>query len=99
MSLEVNARLSQIARHEGVQGVLVISYDGIVIKSYNIMDEETINHYAYISLQLAKKAKETINDFAEAELEVLRMKSGEMEYVLSVEHDYVLLAIYKQTKL
>lgn len=99
MSLEVNARLSQIARHDGVQGVLVISHDGIVIKSYNIMDEETINHYAYISLQLAKKAKDIINDMAEADLEVLRMKSGEMEYVLSFENDYVLLAIYKQTKL
>ena len=99
MSLEVNARLSQIARHEGVQGVLVIAHDGIVIKSYNITDEETINHYAYISIQLAKKAKEVINDFAEADLEILRMKSGEMEYVLSFELDYVLLAIYKQTKL
>lgn len=98
MSLEIDAKMSQISRNGGVEGMAMINYEGIVIKGYNLTDFDILNKYAYLAVQMSKTVKQAF-DIISGDIDILRIKSTSMEYVLIFEEDYILVAIYKQTNL
>jgi hypothetical protein len=95
--LEIDSKLSQIAREPGAISVMVFSYNGVCVKSYGITDEAKITLYSNISLMINRCGKRAVKEFLSAELDVLRVHSTELEMIFTFEEDFIIFALYKQS--
>ena len=79
MSTEVEETLKRVQSHKGVEGVIIMTAEGISIKS-TLADEETENYCALVS-QLAMKAGGMIRILDESdELAFLRVRSKKVSF-------------------
>jgi len=92
MSSEVEETLKRIQSHKGVKGVLIMSSEGIPIRS-NLSTEDTENYAALVS-QLSLKAAGVVRTLDESdELAFLRVRSKKHEIMIAPDRDYVLVVI------
>ena len=92
MSIEVEETLKRIQSHKGVYGVLIMSNEGIPIRS-NMSDSETENYAALVS-QLAFKASGVVRTLDDNdELTFLRVRSKKHEIMIAPDKDYCLVVI------
>lgn len=92
MSTEVEETLKRVQSHKGVEGVIIMTADGINIKS-TLPDEETENYCALVS-QLAIKASGVVRILDESdELAFLRVRSKKHEIMIAPDKDFVLIVI------
>lgn len=100
MALEVERKMNEIADYARVQCIVCISFDGLVVKSYGISDEETNNKCAYFAIQLMRMFEENVLSIisnGDGELEYLRIKSKEgMKYIITMSEDYIMVVIKHQ---
>ncbi len=92
MSTEVEETLKRVQSHKGVEGVIIMTADGINIKS-TLPDEETENYCALVS-QLSMKASGVVRILDESdELAFLRVRSKKHEIMIAPDKDFVLVVI------
>ena len=92
MSSEVEETLKRIQSHKGVKGVLIMSNEGIPIRS-NMSDADTENYAALVS-QLAFKASGVVRTLDDTdELTFLRVRSKKHEIMIAPDKDYCLVVI------
>ena len=94
MSSEVEETLKRIQSHRGVKGVLIVSADGVPIRS-NLDDDETQTYAALLS-QLASKAANVVRTLDETdELTFFRIRSKKHEIMIAPDPEYLLIVIQK----
>ena len=82
MSSEVEETLKRIQSHRGVKGVLIVSADGVPIRS-NLDDDETQTYAALLS-QLATKARNVVRVLDDQdELAFFRIRSNKHEIMVA----------------
>jgi dynein light chain roadblock-type len=92
MSTEVEETLKRLQSHKGVKGVLIMTNEGIPIKS-TLSSEDTENYSALIS-QLASKASGVVRTLDETdELAFMRIRSKKHEIMIAPDKDYILLVV------
>ncbi len=92
MSSEVEETLKRVQSHKGVKGVLIMTADGITIRS--TMSAEETESYAALVSQLAMKAAGVVRVIDESdELAFLRVRSKKQEIMIAPDKDYVLVVI------
>ncbi|EGB09905.1 dynein light chain roadblock protein [Aureococcus anophagefferens] len=92
MSSEVEETLRRIQSHRGVKGVLIVSAQGVPIRS-NLENEET-NTYAALLSQLAMKASSVVRTLDETdELTFFRIRSKKHEIMIAPDAEYLLIVI------
>jgi len=91
-SSEVEETLKRVQSHKGVKGVIIMTTEGIPIRS-TMAVEETENYTALVS-QLAMKAAGVVRSLDESdELAFLRIRSKKQEIMIAPDKDYVLVVI------
>uniref|UniRef100_A0A7S1BKQ5 Roadblock/LAMTOR2 domain-containing protein n=1 Tax=Corethron hystrix TaxID=216773 RepID=A0A7S1BKQ5_9STRA len=92
-SSEVEEILARIGSHKGVEGILVMTKQGVPIRS-TIAADHTNEHSAILS-QLADRASAVIRSLdPDDELTFLRMRTKMgYEYMIVPDKDYVLVVI------
>lgn len=92
MSSEVEETLKRVQSHKGVKGVIIMTTDGLPIRSTMAIDE-TENYTALVS-QLATKAAGVVRSLDESDvLAFLRIRSKKQEIMIAPDKDYVLVVI------
>lgn len=93
MSTEVEETIKRIQSHKGVKGVIIMTNEGVPIRSSLASQEETDNYSALVS-QLAIKASATVRTLDDADdLSFLRIRSRKHEIMVAPDKDYVLVVI------
>jgi dynein light chain roadblock-type len=91
-SSEVEETLKRVQSHKGVKGVLIMTSDGIPIRS--TMPIEDTEVYAALISQLALKAAGVVRSLDEADdLAFLRIRSKKQEIMIAPDKDYVLVVV------
>ena len=89
---EVEETLARIKSHKGVEGVLVMNQEGIVIHS-TLTEEQSAEHAALLS-QLSQKACLVVNTLdPDDELTFLRLRSNMREIMIAPDNNYLLVVI------
>ncbi len=83
MSSEVEETLKRIQSHRGVKGVLIVSADGVPIRS-NLDDDETQTYAALLS-QLATKARNVV-------------RVNKHEIMVAPDPEYLLIVVQENVK-
>jgi len=92
MSSEVEETLKRVQSHKGVKGVIIMTFEGIPIRS-TLSSEETESYSALIS-QLSMKAAGVVRTLDESdELAFLRIRSKKQEIMIAPDKDYILVVI------
>jgi len=92
MSTEIEETIKRIQSHKGVKGVLIMSTEGIPIRS-NLSAEDTEVYAALVS-QLSIKSSSVIRTLDDTdELSFLRIRSKKHEIMVAPDKDYVLVVI------
>lgn len=92
MSSEVEETLKRVQSHKGVKGVIIMTSDGIPIRS-NLPPEETESYTALVS-QLALKAAGVVRTLDDTdELAFLRIRSKKQEIMIAPDKDYILVVV------
>ena len=92
MSSEVEETIRRLQGHKGVKGVLIMSSDGLPIRS-SLGPEETDQYCALVS-QLALKASGVVRTLDESDdLAFLRIRSKKYEIMVAPEKDYILVVV------
>lgn len=92
MSSEVEETLKRVQSHKGVKGVLIVTSDGIPIRS-NLSAEDTENYTKMVS-ELSMKAAGVVRTLDESdELAFLRVRSKKHEIMIAPDKDYILVVI------
>mmetsp|Transcript_18030 Transcript_18030/g.25680 ORF Transcript_18030/g.25680 Transcript_18030/m.25680 type:complete len:108 (-) Transcript_18030:687-1010(-) len=90
--IEVEETLARISSHKGVEGILILSRDGIAIQS-TLSEEQTKIHSALLS-QLASKASSFVETLDQSdELTFLRIRSKNREVMIAPDKEYILIVI------
>ena len=97
MSSEVEETLKRIQSHRGVKGVLIVSADGVPIRS-NLDDDETQTYAALLS-QLATKARNVVRVLDDQdELAFFRIRSNKHEIMVAPDPEYLLIVVQENVK-
>ena len=92
MSSEVEETLKRVQSHKGVKGVIIMTAEGLPIRS-TMPVEETENYTALVS-QLAMKAAGVVRSLDETdELAFLRIRSRKQEIMIAPSNDFVLVVV------
>ncbi|PAA58749.1 hypothetical protein BOX15_Mlig029386g6, partial [Macrostomum lignano] len=90
---EVEETFKRILSHKGVIGAIIVSYDGIPIRSSFAENDVTVQYCALIQ-QLAQKAKSAVRDLDPGnDLTFLRIRSKKNEIMVAPSPDYLLLVV------
>jgi dynein light chain roadblock-type len=93
---EVEETLKRVQSHKGVEGVIIMTADGVSIKS-TLNPEDTEAYTALVS-QLAIKASGVVRILDESdELAFLRVRSKKHEIMIAPDKDFVLIVIQNPT--
>ena len=97
MSSEVEETLKRIQSPRGVKGVLIVSADGVPIRS-NLDDDETQTYAALLS-QLATKARNVVRVLDDQdELAFFRIRSNKHEIMVAPDPEYLLIVVQENVK-
>ncbi|KAL5263132.1 dynein light chain roadblock-type 2-like [Bolinopsis microptera] len=89
---EVEETIKRIQSHKGVIGIIVVSQDGIPIRT--TLDNSTTVQYAGLIHELAIKAKSGVREIdAQNDLTFLRIRSKKHEIMVAPDKDYLLIVI------
>lgn len=89
---EIEETLRRVQSHKGVKGVVIMSADGVPIRS-TLSAEETETYCALIS-QLSFKAAGVVRSLDDTdELAFLRVRSKKYEIMIAPDKDYILVVI------
>jgi len=89
---EVEETLKRISSHTGVLGTIVITNDGIPIRS--TMDSVVTVQYAALITQLASKCQSAVKELdATNDLTFLRIRSKKHEIMVAPDKDYFLIVV------
>ena len=89
---EIDDTIKRLSSHKGVVGVLVISNEGIPIRS--TLDNALAVQYAALITQLSQKSQMVVQDIdAQDELEYLRVRTKKYEWMIAPNPDYCLIVI------
>ena len=91
-SSEAEETLKRIQSHRGVTGILIVTKDGVPIKS-TLSSEDTVQHAALFT-QLASKARSVIRTLdPQNDLTFLRVRSKKHEIMIAPDKDYLLFVV------
>jgi dynein light chain roadblock-type len=91
-SSEVEDTLKRIQSHRGVEGILIVNYDGVALKS--TCSAELTAKYASLFSQLCTKARSTVRTLDPTnDLTFLRVRSKKNEILVAPDKDYLLIVI------
>ena len=91
-SSEAEETLKRIQSHRGVTGILIVTKDGVPIKS-TLSSEDTAQHAALFT-QLSSKARSVIRTLdPQNDLTFLRVRSKKHEIMIAPDKDYLLFVI------
>ncbi|KAJ8041423.1 Dynein light chain roadblock-type 2 [Holothuria leucospilota] len=92
MSNEVEEILKRVQQMKGVIGTIVVSQEGIPIKT--TLDNSTTVQYAGLIHQLTAKARSTVRDLdPQNDLTFLRIRSKKHEIMVAPEKEYLLIVV------
>ena len=79
-------------QHKGVEGVIILSHDGIPIRS--TLDNDKTISYAALITQLTEKAASVVRELdVTNELTFLRIRSKNKEIMVAPDAQYILIVI------
>ncbi|XP_030633189.1 dynein light chain roadblock-type 1 [Chanos chanos] len=94
---EVEETMKRIQSQKGVQGMIIVSAEGIPIKT--TMDNSSTVQYAGLMHQLVMKARSTVRDIdPQNDLTFLRIRSKKNEIMIAADKDYFLIVIQNPTE-
>jgi dynein light chain roadblock-type len=89
---EVEATLQRISSHKGVLGCIIVSSDGVILKT--TCEPEVAELHAHLIPQLAGLARSLVRDLDPSnDLEFLRIRSFKHEIMVAPNPDYALIVI------
>lgn len=89
---EIEETLKRVQSHKGVKGVIILSIDGVAIRSTLPLDD-TEKYCALVS-QLAIKTQGIVRTIDDSdELAFLRIRSKKHEIMIAPDKDYILVVI------
>eukprot|EP00386_Alphamonas_edax_P013719 GDKI01042307.1.p2 GENE.GDKI01042307.1~~GDKI01042307.1.p2 ORF type:complete len:102 (+),score=36.35 GDKI01042307.1:133-438(+) len=89
---EVEETLNRIKTHKGVAGIVIVSSDGVPIRT--TLDQKLTLQYSALISQLAAKAKGVVRDLDPTnDLTFLRVRSKKHEIMVAPDKDYILIVI------
>ncbi|CAH1394055.1 unnamed protein product [Nezara viridula] len=92
MATEVDDTLKRIQAHKGVVGTIVITGDGVPIKS--TLDNTTTVQYTALLTQLCDRARTAVRDLDPTnDLTFLRLRSKKNEIMIAPDKEFVLIVI------
>lgn len=95
MSNEVDEILKRIQSYKGVVGTIVVTSEGIPIKT--TLDNTTTVQYAGLVSHLADKARSVIRDLDPTnDLTFLRVKSKKHEIMVAPDRDFKIITVQFQ---
>ncbi|KAJ3415592.1 Dynein light chain roadblock-type 2 [Chytridiales sp. JEL 0842] len=95
---DIETTLNRIQSHKGVQGIVITTHDGSVIRS--TLDNIQTQQYSTLVTQLAAKGKGVVRDLdPEDDLAFLRIRSKKHEIMVSETKSYILMVIQNPNEL
>ena len=92
MQSEVEDTIKRMEQHKGVEGVIILSHDGIPIRS--TLDNDKTISYAALITQLTEKAASVVRELdVTNELTFLRIRSKNKEIMVAPDAQYILIVI------
>lgn len=92
---DIDEIFNRISCHNGVVGAMILTSDGIVIKSN--LDEMQATLWSTMVIDVMSKARIVVKSIEEGNnLTMLRIRSTEYEVMIATEKDHVFVAIHKQ---
>eukprot|EP00030_Apusomonadida_sp_AF-17_P005261 a522708_244.p2 GENE.a522708_244~~a522708_244.p2 ORF type:complete len:114 (+),score=43.45 a522708_244:39-344(+) len=89
---EVDDTIKRMESHKGVEGVIILTHDGIPIRS--TLDNDKTLVYAALITQLTEKAASVVRDLDQTnELTFLRIRSKLKEVMVAPDDQYILIVI------
>ncbi|KAJ3300273.1 Dynein light chain roadblock-type 2 [Borealophlyctis nickersoniae] len=89
---DVEATLTRIQAHKGVQGIVVATHEGTVLKS--TLDNIQTQQISTLVTQLAARGKSVVRDLdPEDDLTFLRIRSKKHEIMVAETKPYLLIVI------
>ncbi|KAJ3208694.1 Dynein light chain roadblock-type 2 [Dinochytrium kinnereticum] len=89
---DMETTLTRIQGHKGVQGIVIVTHDGSVIRS--TLDNIQTQQYSTLVTQLAAKGKGVVRDLdPEDDLTFLRIRSKKHEIMVAETKAYLLIVI------
>eukprot|EP00296_Roombia_truncata_P002317 JP438262.1.p1 GENE.JP438262.1~~JP438262.1.p1 ORF type:complete len:98 (-),score=17.90 JP438262.1:174-467(-) len=89
---EVEETLKRITSHKGVIGVIIVSNEGIPIRTN--LDAAETQQYAALITQLAAKTRSCVRDLdPQNDLTFLRIRSKKHEIMVAPDKDFILIVI------
>ncbi|MEW5319382.1 MAG: hypothetical protein WDW38_010539 [Sanguina aurantia] len=94
---DVESTLARIQTHKGVLGIIVLSHEGITLRS--TLDDALTKQYADMIPSLAALARNMVRDLdPQNDLEFLRVRSQKHEIMVSSTPEFVLIVIQAEVK-
>uniref|UniRef100_A0A3B3TCQ9 Dynein light chain roadblock n=1 Tax=Paramormyrops kingsleyae TaxID=1676925 RepID=A0A3B3TCQ9_9TELE len=89
---EVEETLKRIQTQKGVQGIIIVTAEGIPIRS--TLDNASTVQYAGLIQQLVMKARVTVREMdPQNDLTFLRIRSKKNEIMIAPDKDYFLIIL------
>ncbi|GAU96178.1 hypothetical protein RvY_07663 [Ramazzottius varieornatus] len=89
---EIDEILSRIKSHKGVLGVMVLTQDGVILRS--TLDDETAASYASVVHDLVSRTRHGVRDLDPGnDLSFLRIRTKKHEIMVAPDRDYLLIVI------
>ncbi|OQV21503.1 putative Dynein light chain roadblock-type 2 [Hypsibius exemplaris] len=89
---DIGETLNRIKTHKGVVGIIVLTQDGVVLKS--TLDDETASSYGLLVHDLVRRSRLGIRDFDPSnDLSFLRIRTKKHEIMVAPDRDYLLIVI------
>mmetsp|Transcript_128094 Transcript_128094/g.180727 ORF Transcript_128094/g.180727 Transcript_128094/m.180727 type:complete len:102 (-) Transcript_128094:8-313(-) len=90
---EVEETFNRIKGHKNVQGIVICTYSGKIVRTTYEVKEEGEN-YAKLIPPLCTLAKKTIKDLDKANnLTFLRLKAKNLEIMVAPDEEYMLIVV------
>ncbi|GAQ78813.1 Dynein-associated protein Roadblock [Klebsormidium nitens] len=89
---EIEETFKRVSSHKGVIGTIVVSADGIPIRT--TFDSATTVQYAALVSNLALKSKSVVRDLdPENELTFVRIRSKKHEIMIAPDNGFILIVV------
>ncbi|CAM9449863.1 unnamed protein product, partial [Chrysoparadoxa australica] len=93
---EVEETLERIKVQPGVEGYVICSMDGQVLRRFPTMTQETAELYATALQHLAAKARGVVRDLdPKGELKYLRIRANRHEVMVAFDRDFLAIVIQR----
>ena len=95
---EIEEALERIKNHKGVEGYVIVSSDGEVLRRYPGMTAETAEKYAEVVARLTRRANHVVRDTdARDALSHLRIRCQKRELLVSTGKSFMVIIVQRWT--